>query len=384
VRRKNLPDLSQFGDLRTIMIVRLKALGDIVLSLPIIYALRERFPDADIRYLCRSRYAEALGGETGLDGVVELPEGTFGQYALVYRLRRRRIDLVLDLLGSPRSALITRITAPRVSIGMDVGRRNWCYHYVLPREIIRDGRRVKLYTLEANREIVRMLKIWDRDESGGKRESDVARSRHRSGGNSWREGLAIGFPAAEPEREWARRYVCGLAVDRDALVGVVPAATYRSKSWSAARFIELSRILAAEMDLVPVVIWGPGEESYADEIAGHVPRTVKAPRTGIAKLGALINEMKLLVTLDSGPKHLAVLQGVPTVTLFGPTDPRIWDPMNELHRAVYRDIECTPCRDRNCESNRCLAEITPREVADVVADLLPLLPGRRVEERGEG
>ncbi len=384
MRRSCIPDLSRFGDLRTIMIVRLKALGDIVLSLPIIYALRERFPDADIRYLCRSRYAEALGGETGLDGVVELPDGAFGQYALVYRLRRRRIDLVLDLLGSPRSALITRMTAPRVSIGMDVGRRNWCYHYVLPREIIRDGRRVKLYTLEANREIVRMLNIWERDGPDWKPGPDFAHRRHPSAGNSWREGLAIGFPAAEPEREWARRYVHGLAVDRNALVGVVPAATYRSKSWPAAHFIELSRILAVEMDLVPVILWGPGEESYADVITAHVPRVVKAPRTGIARLGALINEMKLLVTLDSGPKHLAVLQGVPTVTLFGPTDPNIWDPMNERHRAVYHDIDCAPCRDRDCESNRCLSEITPREVAAVIADLLPMLPVRMAEDREEG
>ncbi|HUV36347.1 MAG TPA: glycosyltransferase family 9 protein [Patescibacteria group bacterium] len=368
-------DLPALGDMHRIVVVRLKALGDIVLSLPIVYALRERYPGAEIRYLCRRRYAEALAGDTGLDGIIELPESTFGQLALVYRMRRRRMDLVIDLLSSPRSAMLTWLIAPRVGIGMDVGRHNWCYRYVLPRVMTRDGVRVKRYTLDANREIVRMLKIDRPDDSGGVRGAADAPRFPRPAPASWREGLAIGFPAAEREREWARRFVDGLAADRFALVGLVPAATYRAKSWPIGHFIELARILTQEMQLVPIVLWGPGEMTYADTIVADVPGAIKAPEMGIARLGALIAEMRLLVTLDSGPKHIAVLQGVPTVTLFGPTDPRVWDPVNERHRVVYHDMDCAPCRDRDCRSNRCLSEITPREVAHVVADLLSGMDG---------
>lgn len=365
------PDLPALGDMRRVVVVRLKALGDIVLSLPVVYALRENYPGANIRYLCRRPYAGALAGETGLDGVIELPRSAFGQLDLALRLRRQRIDLVIDLLSSPRSALITRLIAPRVGIGMDVGRHNWCYHFVLPRVITCDGKRVKCYTLDANREIVRMLGMGGRHDPGGGtgRQARAPRT-SPCGAASRRDDLAIGFPAAESEREWARRYVDTLARDRSAIVGLLPAATYRAKVWPLARFIELAGILTREMHLVPVVIWGPGEGPYVDEIVSNVPGSVKAPETGIARLGALIAEMRLLVTLDSGPKHLAVIQGVPTVTLFGPTDPRVWDPMNERHRVVYHDIDCAPCRDCDCRSNRCLSEITPREVADTVAGLL--------------
>lgn len=371
MRRHAPPELSTLGDMRRIVVVRLKALGDIVLSLPLVYALREQYPGADIRYICRRPYVEALAGETGLDGIIELPRNAFGQLGLVFRLRRQRIDLVIDLLSSPRSALITRLIAPRVGIGMDVGRHNCFYHYVLPRVIIRDGKRVKCYTLDANREIVRMLGIGRRrDSGGGERALSRDPCHSRFGAASRRENPAIGFPAAELEREWARGYVGALGRDRTALVGLVPTVTYHAKSWPLDHFIELARILTGEMHIVPVVLWGPGEESYADEIVAGVPGAIKAPETGIARLGALIAEMRLLVTLDSGPKHLAVVQGVPTVTLFGPTDPRVWDPMNERHRVVYHALDCAPCRDRDCRPNRCLSEITPREVADTVAGLL--------------
>lgn len=369
------PALATLGAIRRIVVVRLKALGDIVLSLPVVYALREHYPYADIRYLCRRRYAEALAGETGLDGVIELPRSVAGQLSLIRRLRRERIDLMIDLLSSPRSALITRLSAPRVGIGMDVGRHTWCYHSVLPRDITRDGRRVMCYTLDANREIVRLLGLKGRHRAGAGDAGRADRPPSREDA-AYRWGYSpIGFPAAEREREWARSYLDGLAVDRASLVGLAPAATSRAKSWPIARFIELAGILVNEMNLVPMVLWGPGEKHHADAIAANVAGTRKAPETGIARLGALIAELRLLVTLDSGPKHLAVVQGVPTVTLFGPTDPRVWDPMTDRHRVVYHETDGAPGVEFEGRATERLAEITPREVADAVAGLIADLAG---------
>jgi ADP-heptose:LPS heptosyltransferase len=348
------------GDIESILVIRLKALGDIVLSMPIIAALRERYPGAEIDYLCWERYAEALAGDTGLDRVIGLPARLTAQLRLFFGLRRRRFDIVLDLLSSPRSALITRLVGGRVRIGMDTGRGS--YHCVLPRVIEQEGERVKWYTLESNLELVRLLGIWDAAPDAG------GWGRDRT--HEWRHGLAVGFPAAETERMWAHDYTEKLGVSRPNLVGIVPGTTYQAKSWPLESFIELTRILTTRMGRTVVVLWGPGEEELATVIVDRVPGTVKAPEMGIARLGALIGELGLLVTLDSGPKHLAVVQGVPTVTLFGPTDPCIWDPMTELHRPVFNPPACAPCRKNSCEPNRCLRDITAEQVAAIAAEVL--------------
>ncbi len=362
IRSARLPDLSGVDGIEKILIVRLKALGDIVLSLPIPRALRRRFPGARISYLCREQYAEALRGEYSLDEVIGLRKGFGEQVRMVMRLRRERFDLAIDLLSSPRSALMTFLTGAGTRVGMDVGRHNWCYHYLLPRIVTVAGERRKCYTLESNREIVRMLRLWD--EEGGT-------SGPGAGGASGdTDGCAIGFPAAETERDWAEAYLSGLGIDRGKLVGVVPAATYQSKSWPREKFIRLVELLVERHDLVPLLIWGPGEEAVARSIAEAVPGAICAPETGIARLGALIAGSRLLITTDSGPKHIAVLQGVPTVTLFGPTDPVIWDPMNSRHRVLYLDMPCAPCRRRSCEPNRCMTGIEPEDVIEQVERIL--------------
>ena len=374
IRSGELPDLSRIEDIESILVIRLKALGDIALSLPIPRALKERFPDSRISYLCWEQYVEALRGEGSIDEVIELRRGITGQIGAIRRLRKRRFDLAIDLLGSPRSALLTLLSGARIRIGMDVGRHNWCYHFLIPRVMLIDGERVKCYTLDSNRHIIRMLglrPVGERAGTGGDRSE-------RAGS----DGCAIGFPAAETEKEWARDYISGLGLERKRLVGVIPAATYQSKSWPVEGFVQLGRMMKERFDLVSLVLWGPGEEERARWVARSIPGAVCAPETGIARLGALISQLRLLVTTDSGPKHLAVLQGVPTITLFGPTDPVIWDPMNDSHDVLYLGAPCAPCKKSSCRPNRCLSDIEPEDVMRKIAIMIGMeeAPMRQREE----
>lgn len=356
---KGPPDLSREKGIRTILVIRLKALGDIALSLPIVRALKDGLPRSRIYYLCREPFAEALAGESSVDRIVVLPDGLFDQLRLLRSLRSMKPDMTLDLISSPRSAYISVFSGSRIRIGMDVGRHRWCYTHLVPRIIVVSGERIKRYTFDSNLEIVRMLGL-----PAGIDGSDGSSA---SGGV---DRYAIGFPAAETEREWARRYVSELGQGDRRLVGVVPAATNQSKSWPQAHFVELMKMMIERYDLVPIILWGPGEEETARAVAAEVPRAILAPPTGIARLGALIKNLDLLVTTDSGPKHLAVLLGVATVTLFGPTDPEIWDPMNALHRVLHRESSCSPCRKKECKPNSCLSDILPDAVLHEIGDLL--------------
>ncbi|MCK4349575.1 MAG: glycosyltransferase family 9 protein [Candidatus Krumholzibacteria bacterium] len=365
---KRPPDLSVEKEIGTILVIRLKALGDIALSLPIVRSLRKGFPRARIFYLCKRQYAEVLAGETSVDRVIVLPDGLGRQISMIRSLRRMKIDMTLDLLCSPRTANITFLTGSRIRIGMDVGRHAWCYTNLLPRVMTENGRRIKRYTFDSNLELVRLLNLCEQDVELERPATSAGTDRY-----------AIGFPAAAAEREWADRYVSGLGLNGRRLVGVVPVANYQSKSWPREYFILLMNRMFEESGLVPVVLWGKGEEEAARAVADEVPGAVLAPPTSIARLGALIAHLDMLVTPDSGPKHLAVLQGVPTLTLFGPTDPEIWDPMNDIHRVLRGGASCSPCRKKECVPNSCLSEIEPDTVLNEILDLLGSIGGSTSE-----
>ncbi len=348
-------DLKDMEGIDSILLIRLFALGDIVLTLPLIRQFRESFPGAWIGCLVKERFSEALAGDTGLDEVLPLPDGAAGQVETVRRIRKRRPDVAIDLLSSPRSALITRFCGARLKVGMDTGRRNGYYDEVLPRTIIRDGKRIRCYTIESNLELCRMLGLPEGEEGHGIDSGDEP----------------YGFPAAAEGSQWASSFIGSLGeTDRD-LAGIVPGSTYPSKAWPLDRFIELAGRISGGLGIRPVIMWGPGEEELAKRIAREVPGAIVPPATGVAEAGALIGRMKVLVGIDSGPKHVAVLLGVPTVTLFGPTDPRIWDPVNSLHRVIWKGLDCAEgCRDKECEPNRCMDMISVDEVFSEVRDVI--------------
>lgn len=357
--KREIPDITKLEDVSRILIVRYFALGDIALSLPIVSAMRESFPDAHISYLCWKRYEETLAGDTGLDRVLAVEPGTRGWISAAAGLRRERIDIAIDLLTSPGSSLLTRMTGARMRIGMDTGRQNWCFHHVLPRGVFREGQRITCYTLHSNRHLARSLGLGTSAAGNGQ-------------GSGRRDLLETGFPAAASEARWADGYFSSLTGGKEGFAGIVPDAKYSSKSWPEEYFIELAKEMEPRLGLTPIIIWGPGEEDLAARITENVPGSVLLPPLGIARLGAVIARLKILIGVDSGPKHLAVIQGVPTVTIFGPTDPGTWDPVSGRHAVLFRGLECSPCREKDCSENVCMSGIRPGEVLEEAARVLDM------------
>ncbi|MBN2185775.1 MAG: glycosyltransferase family 9 protein [Candidatus Krumholzibacteriota bacterium] len=355
---KGLPDLSQFEHIRNILIIRYFAVGDIALSLPVIYELRKNFPDAKISYLVWERYADTLKGVDELDKVIVLKDGIAEWLKMIGKIRKEKYDLLLDLVSSPGSAQLGWLSGARERVGMDTGRHNWCFHHLLPRSFHDGGKIIRYYTLDTNRELMRMML----PESAG--------SAHRWSKRSNDEELEIGFPASNLEEGWANGFFAGLPVSRGGYVGITASSNYLSKSWPVERLSELANRMHEEFDVIPVIIWGPGEEEAAGWLYDSVKTAVKPPLINIPRLGALIKKLKLLVGIDSGPKHLAVLQGVPTVTLFGPTDPMVWDPVTPKHRVVFKDLDCFPCKDRNCQKNMCMLDI---QVDDLLVEIRKII-----------
>jgi ADP-heptose:LPS heptosyltransferase len=110
----------------------------------------------------------------------------------------------------------------------------------------------------------------------------------------------------------------------------------RGKRWPAEHFARLAALLAPTLGVVPVVVWGPGEEALArDVVSGSGGRAVAAPPTSLRLLAAVLRRSALFVGADTGPMHLAWGVGCPVLALFGPTDPRLNAPLGGAH-AVLR------------------------------------------------
>jgi 3-deoxy-D-manno-octulosonic-acid transferase/heptosyltransferase-1 len=153
-------------------------------------------------------------------------------------------------------------------------------------------------------------------------------------------------------------------------IAVSPVAFWETKLWEEGKFAELCDRMATELG-VAIVLTG-GEAGPLDRIRVRMksPAVNLGGRTSLRELACLYGRASLLVTTDSGPMHLAAAVGTPVVALFGPTDPARTGPYGPGHRVIRRELTCSPCLKKQCETRRCMREIGVEEVFEAVREML--------------
>ena len=159
------------------------------------------------------------------------------------------------------------------------------------------------------------------------------------------------------------------------LIGVHPGATNsRAKIWSASRYAEVAREMAAREDAQIVVLGGEAEAALAAEVLSGLPDGSKLSlhgRTSLGELMGVLTKLCVFLTNDSGPMHLASALGVSTVAVFGPTDSRETGPLGEHARVVREAVDCSPCAYRDCPiDHRCMERVSVDRVVGEAAALL--------------
>jgi ADP-heptose:LPS heptosyltransferase len=146
------------------------------------------------------------------------------------------------------------------------------------------------------------------------------------------------------------------------------------KRWDPGRFAALGDRLGRERNARILISWGPDEEELARSVRDRMaePATLFPPPEGLLFLAATLAEVDLVIGADSGPMHLAALMDTPTLTLFGPKDPGVFKPMGRKSRAVWMNVECSPCQLRTCDHVTCMRSMM---VDDVARPALALLAG---------
>ena len=349
----------------TILLVRPRLIGDVLLTTPIIRALRRRFPDATLVYLVESLAAPALAANPHLNDVIVIEHRRGWRrlaedWSIARRLRRRRIDIAIDMHGGPRSSWLTLASRARVRVGYDVSGRRWMYTDVVPKP--------RGY---APRHSVRNQ--WDlltpvdpAFVDGPDPERDPIEMPVESG-------------AAASVDERLRT----LGIDPDSSVVVVHAAAGNEfRRWPERSFVDLVSGLAA--DGRSIVVVGAASDTPAVErvVAAAAIKSGKRAHLAAARgwplpeLRALMDRAALFIGGDSGPMHIAAASRVPILAIFGPTLPVHWAPWRSASLPFVAiepgPLPCRPCDQRVCAPGdfRCLRQTAPSVVIDAARRLL--------------
>lgn len=297
-----------------ILLVRLSAVGDVIHGLPVLNALRERFPRAFLGWVVEQRAATLLEGHPALDERILVPRGWLKSPRTVWQLRRRlhelRFDVAIDVQGLTKSAVAAWLSGARRRIGFgdEKGRElsRWLNTELVPASAkhIIDSNLQLLLPLGIDRPSVR----FDIPE----READGDRARRIMG----EAGLAGGFAIVNPGAGWP------------------------SKLWPPERYAAVARHLAARQTLPTLVVWaGAQEQAWARQIVAESAGAAQlAPATTLLELAALTRRARLFVGSDTGPLHLAAAVGTPCVGLFGPMPAERNGPYGSQHEAVQKGV----------------------------------------------
>jgi lipopolysaccharide heptosyltransferase I len=340
----------QHYEARRIAIIKPSALGDIVHSLPVLTALRRRYPEAFIAWVVNRSYEDLLRGHPDLDATLPFDRGAaragllaaFETYAEFFRaFRGCRFDLVIDLQGLFRSALMAASSSATRRVGLSTAREGaaWFYTDVVPVADFNAIHAVDRYWLVAE-----AFGVGDRPK-------------------------CFRVPLSEGARRWASDLLC--ECPRPWLVLAV-GSRWMTKRWLPEHFATLASQAQALVGGT-VLFVGNGDDTLPSQVAAAKlsgPVRVLTGRTSLPQLAALLACADVMLANDTGPLHLAAALGRPVVAPYTCTKVLLNGPYGQEATAVESKIWCQGRYLKRCDRLECMVELKPDRLWPVLKGIL--------------
>ena len=323
--------------------------GDAVMSLPALRALRQRYPQAHIAILAKPWVADLYRRENVCDDLIPYTALTFFEkWTAARSLRPHNFDTAILLQNAFEAAAIAYLAGIPQRIGYARDGRGFLLTHAIP--VPHHGetpRHERFYYLELLRR-AGILESLPQSDSIRLESAPAART----------AGL-----------ERFRQHGLG-----DIVIGVSPGAAYgTAKRWLPERFAEAANRLANELSASVAIFGSKVERELCASVAASIAAPVKnfAGETTLSEFIDLAAACRVYLTNDSGAMHIASALGVPTVAVFGATDDQTTGPTGPLARVVRETVECSPCLKRECPiDHRCMTRVSAIRVADTALELL--------------
>jgi len=347
-------------DVHRILVIKLRAIGDVVLETAVLPNLRSAFPRARIVFLTGPPAAEVVIGNPCIDAVMIAPRsgGWKKDWAFLRLLRAQGFDLVFDLFGNPRSALMTLVSGARYRIGYAFRGRKYAYNLRVP------PRGHLVHEVEFNLDSLRAIGV------------PILERR-------------IHFPLDESSRQFAAAFFWEQKLQDALVVAVNASGGWITKRWPLGNFAKLADRLVRDYGAKVLLSWGPGEREDIEQLRSlMIEEAVVIPPTSLKQLAAILERCDLVVSNDSGPMHIAAAVGTPVVGIYGPTNPWLQGPVGEGHHIVRKEsLACLICNRVQCPYSHlaCMNTLTVEEVFAAVGQCIDrnrLLKQSGVERAG--
>ncbi len=331
---------SRKPEIHSVLVIKPRAIGDVLLSTPVLPNLRDWAPDCRIDFLVERFAAPVLNNNPFLDNVLTYDVRTESSVSIISRVRKNKYDLIIDLFANPRTAIITALSGAKFRVGFPFKWRKVAYNILVePRSGI-------VHNVEFNLDALRRLGI------------PVRYSRPL-------------FYLDENSKKFAARFVAEHNLKSNKFITVNIGGGWQIKRWGASNFRRLSELISRRPGLPVVVLYGPSEAAEAAEIA-RAHGVILAPPTSLHEMGAVMKSSLLLVTNDSGPMHIAAALDIPTLAIFGPTSPRLQGPYGNKSEVVRNEkLDCLECNLTRCSiGNLCMTQLEPETVLEKLLVLI--------------
>lgn len=344
-------------DWKRILVIKLIAIGDLVVALPTIKALRKSFPDAYLTMLVTPRVKEVVEGLPYLDKIIYYDilskDKVRGLFKIISLLRRERFDVVIELDHYYRiTSIITFFAGIKNRVGFD-----------LPGQGRRGLVTIKVPYLVDVHEVEAFL------ETAKEIGADI----------SDKELVEIWTSAKDKEHVDKFLKEAGVT-DEDFLVGIHPGTgpSATSRRWAPEKFGKLADWLIKEKNAKVIFTGANSELELINESVKFMTLKpiIAAGKINLKQFAELCRRCSLFIGVDTGPLHIAAAMKTKVIGLYGPNTPLKWGPYGKGHITIYKNLDCSPCTKQylgqvsKCPKPKCMEEIKVEEVMQVVKKML--------------
>jgi lipopolysaccharide heptosyltransferase II len=319
-----------FNSFKTVLLVKPRAIGDVLLATPVIHNLRQQYPHLSIDFLCEKFAGQVVSGNPFVREVITFDKRNDSTLSVINRVRRRKYDVVIDLFCNPRTAFITRWSGAKYRVGFPFRGRSYAYNIHVP------PRGGEVHNVDFNLDVLRHFNIAITDS---------------------RPVFPLGGSDLQMAGEWFKEQ----GISTDNIVGVNPGGGWYTKKWDTGSYARLSDRIILEDRQKVLFFWGPGEFDDVQKIRSQMKqRSEIIPKTTLKEMGAFLKMCSSLISNDSGPMHIAASLGVPTLGIYGPTDPHLQGPYGKNNLWVRNEtLDCLECNLTDCPiGNVCMKDLS--------------------------
>jgi heptosyltransferase-3 len=336
-----------------ILLIQLGDIGDVVLTMPTIRALRENFPENSITVCVREKARELIEDCPWINETISvekhkrnLKQEFICQKNFIAALWKHHFDLVFELRTGTRGAIVAFFSGASIRIGRfaEDGRlwRNRIFtHLVNPQNEIKE------YVAEHSLNILAPFNL-----------------------NTTNRLPVLFVPSHRKQKANTILRNENIPI-KNPIIALHPFSLWKYKEWKIDQCIQLIEYIGNTYPFTIIITGSEEERSRAAELVAKSKIKIYnlAGKTSIGVLPAVLQACRLFIGVDTAALHIAAAVGTPTIGIFGPSSPINWAPRGDQHIVVSKDRPCVPCRQKGCQNSevsQCLEELTFEEIKEKV------------------